>query len=303
MPSPKSESYAPRRRGRRSASLGAGGSLRCWASLANRSAFSRAVFFRVATASASYSIIAFRPSRARSSCLNRFSACCRACSEFTMNVSGASNVPQTPHCDVRQFNIQDICTYRREKRPAHLIEVRCRICCTSGLLGKDRSHGNAEEDINELYGGLRAFLFPVGAISRAASASLSLSISPRESSSITLVKISVTYSPTFSARASSPPGDQLTGKNILLTCRNRHPPRDWEGAGCRGRLTGELLIRVRYVRGIWASQRRALIGVRLARTQGTAAFGFGGNAASVVVPCRRSSASLSARSSFSSGGT
>jgi hypothetical protein len=37
--------------------------------------------------------------------------------------------------------------------------------------------------------------------------------------------------------------------------------------------------------------------------QGTAAFGFGGNAASVVVPCRRSSASLSARSSFSSGGT
>ena len=154
-----------------------------------------------------------------------------------------------------------------------------------------------------MYGGLRAFLFPVGAISRAASASLSLSISPRESSSITLVKISVTYSPTFSARASSPPGDQLTGKNILLTCRSRHPPRDWEGAGCRGRLTGELVIRVRYVRGIWASQRRALIGVRLARTQGTAAFGFGGNAASVVVPCRRSSASLSARSSFSSGGT
>ena len=48
---------------------------------------------------------------------------------------------------------------------------------------------------------------------------------------------------------------------------------------------------------------RALTGVRLARTQGTAAFGFGGNAASVVVPCRRSSASLSARSSFSSGGT
>jgi hypothetical protein len=141
MPSPNSESYAPRRRGRRSASLGAGGSLRCWASLANRSAFSRAVFFRVATASASYSIIAFRPSRARSSCLNRFSACCRACSEFTMNVSCASNVPQTPHCDVRRFNIQDICTYRGEKRPAHLIEVRCRICCTSGLLGKDRSHG------------------------------------------------------------------------------------------------------------------------------------------------------------------
>src|ERR1700719_4010281 len=103
-------------------------------------------------------------------------------------------------------------------------------------------------DINELYGGLRAFLFPVGAISRAASASFSLSISPRESSSITLVKISVTYSPTFSARASSPPGDQLTGKNILLTCRNRHPPRDWEGAGCRGRLSGELLIRVRHVR-------------------------------------------------------
>lgn len=141
MPSPKSESYAPRRTGRRSASLGAGGSLRSWASLANRSAFSRAVFFRVATASASYSIIAFRPSRARSSCLNRFSACCRACSEFTMNVSCASNVPQTPHCDVRRFNIQDICTYRGEKRPAHLIEVRCRICCTSGLLGKDRSHG------------------------------------------------------------------------------------------------------------------------------------------------------------------
>ena len=166
MPSPKSESYAPRRTGRRSASLGAGGSLRSWASLANRSAFSRAVFFRVATASASYSIIAFRPSRARSSCLNRFSACCRACSEFTMNVSCASNVPQTSHCDVRRFNIQDICTYRGEKGPAHLIEVRCRICCTSGLLGRIDLTGNAEEDINELYGGLRAFLFPVGAISR-----------------------------------------------------------------------------------------------------------------------------------------
>ena len=37
--------------------------------------------------------------------------------------------------------------------------------------------------------------------------------------------------------------------------------------------------------------------------QGTAALGLGGNAASVIVPRRRSSASLSARSSFSSGGT
>jgi hypothetical protein len=37
--------------------------------------------------------------------------------------------------------------------------------------------------------------------------------------------------------------------------------------------------------------------------QRTAAFGFGGKAASVMVPRRRSSASLSARSSFSSGGT
>ena len=36
---------------------------------------------------------------------------------------------------------------------------------------------------------------------------------------------------------------------------------------------------------------------------GTAAFGFGGKAASLIVPRRRSSASLSARSSFSSGGT
>jgi hypothetical protein len=36
---------------------------------------------------------------------------------------------------------------------------------------------------------------------------------------------------------------------------------------------------------------------------GTALFGFGGNAASVIVPRRRSIASLSARSSFSSGGT
>jgi hypothetical protein len=74
-----------------------------------------------------------------------------------MNVSCASNVPQTPHCDVRRFNIQDICTYRGEKRPAHLIEVRCRICCTSGLLGRIDLRGNAEEDINELYGGLVPF--------------------------------------------------------------------------------------------------------------------------------------------------
>ena len=36
---------------------------------------------------------------------------------------------------------------------------------------------------------------------------------------------------------------------------------------------------------------------------GTAAFGSGGNAASVIVPRRRSKASLSARSSFSSVGT
>jgi hypothetical protein len=37
--------------------------------------------------------------------------------------------------------------------------------------------------------------------------------------------------------------------------------------------------------------------------QRTAAFGFGEKAASVMVPRRRPSASLSARSSFSSGGT
>jgi hypothetical protein len=47
------------------------------------------------------------------------------------------------------------------------------------------------------------------------------------------------------------------------------------------------------------------IGERLAvpRYLGTAAFGSGGNAASVIVPRRRSKASLSARSSFSSVGT
>src|SRR6476660_1713369 len=39
------------------------------------------------------------------------------------------------------------------------------------------------------------------------------------------------------------------------------------------------------------------------RYLGTAAFGSGGNAASVIVPRRRSKASLSARSSFSSVGT
>jgi hypothetical protein len=84
-----------------SASLGGGGSSRAWASSANRSAFSRAVFSRVARASASYSVIAFRPSRARSSCLKRFSACCRACSEFTMNVSCPATMRQAAHCDFR----------------------------------------------------------------------------------------------------------------------------------------------------------------------------------------------------------
>jgi hypothetical protein len=41
----------------------------------------------------------------------------------------------------------------------------------------------------------------------------------------------------------------------------------------------------------------------LAAQLGTAAFGFGGKAASLVAPRRRSSAILSALSSFSSGGT
>jgi hypothetical protein len=86
--------YLPRRAERRSASLGGGGSLRVWASFANRSALRRAVFSRMARASASYSIIAFRPSCARSSCLKRRSACCRACSEFTMNLSCAATLPQ-----------------------------------------------------------------------------------------------------------------------------------------------------------------------------------------------------------------
>ena len=57
------------------------------------------------------------------------------------------------------------------------------------------------------------------------------------------------------------------------------------------KASGELVIRARYVRGGSASQRRALIGRHTisspARTQGTAAFGFDGNAVSVVVPCRR----------------
>jgi hypothetical protein len=48
------------------------------ASLASRSAFKRAVFSRVARASASYSVTAVRPSCARCSFLKRLSARCRA---------------------------------------------------------------------------------------------------------------------------------------------------------------------------------------------------------------------------------
>ena len=48
---------------------------------------------------------------------------------------------------------------------------------------------------------------------------------------------------------------------------------------------------------------RSFIVIDVPRYLGTAAFGSGGNAASVIVPRRRSKASLSARSSFSSVGT
>jgi hypothetical protein len=50
MPSPKNASYFCRRVGRRSTDFSGRGSLRAWASLANRSAFKRAVFLRVAAA-------------------------------------------------------------------------------------------------------------------------------------------------------------------------------------------------------------------------------------------------------------
>src|ERR1700722_5124519 len=52
--------------------------LRSQLPLANRSAFNRAVFSRVARASVSYSVTAARPSCARSSFLKLFSARCRA---------------------------------------------------------------------------------------------------------------------------------------------------------------------------------------------------------------------------------
>jgi len=44
---------------------------------------------------------AVRPSRKRSSRLNRLSACCLACSEFTMNVFRATTMPQILYCDMR----------------------------------------------------------------------------------------------------------------------------------------------------------------------------------------------------------
>ena len=53
--------------------------------------------------------------------------------------------------------------------------------------------------------------------------------------------------------------------------------------------------------------RRLQLGVRCRQEalgdHRTVAFGFGGKAASVMVPRKRSIASLSARSSFASGGT
>jgi hypothetical protein len=64
------------------------------ASLANRSAFNRAVFSRVARASVSYSVTAARPSCVRSSFLNFLSAHRRAWSGCTVSVSCAATMPQ-----------------------------------------------------------------------------------------------------------------------------------------------------------------------------------------------------------------
>jgi hypothetical protein len=67
------------------------------ASLANRSPLNRAVFSRVTRASHSYSVIAFRPSCARSTFLKLSSARCRALSKFMMMI--VSHVAITPQID------------------------------------------------------------------------------------------------------------------------------------------------------------------------------------------------------------
>ena len=88
-------------------------------SLANRSAFKRAVFSRIARARASYSAIASRPSRARSSCLKLFSALCRARSEI-MYPSSVLILPER-NLRVRAFSEKDICTGRTNKTPTQKV--------------------------------------------------------------------------------------------------------------------------------------------------------------------------------------
>src|SRR5690348_10481143 len=68
------------------------------ASLASRSAFNRAVFSRVARASDSYSIIAFRPSCVRSSFLKCLFALSRTLSEFVKIFSCAAALPPKQSC-------------------------------------------------------------------------------------------------------------------------------------------------------------------------------------------------------------
>ena len=71
-----------------------------------------------------------------------------------------------------------------------------------------------------------------------------------------------------------------------------------------GKIGGKRLPRKNDLQGAEPSVAPPRVRIRTPAAQlGTAAFGFGGKAASVIVPRRRSSAILSALSSFSSGGT
>ena len=68
-------------------------------------------------------------------------------------------------------------------------------------------------------------------------------------------------------------------------------------------LLGPMTLADKKIGAAFGRPSNRFLMMRAAAQFGTAAFGLGGNAASVIVPRRRSSASLSARSSFSSGGT